>query len=240
MKTRNPILETRIIPVAHPTNNQKAVMAKIVAGPTPELAAAEISDTPNLAAARDMLDRLGMIELNDEGAHLTDEGKEVMINQALMSPTGQLTSLGRDAAHGSEAQREPEPDPGADLDVGMDLDTGPDLEGGQDEEGGVELDLDIDESFSLMKALRLHAISESLNMVPKDVLDQLTPNERVALRSVLDDQADLMDFYDLYSKLFQYYSTEMPYGVAKARTGEPDKWIIQKLMGETPVEDEIY
>ncbi|KKM64818.1 hypothetical protein LCGC14_1497590, partial [marine sediment metagenome] len=41
---RNPILERKIIPVTHPTDNQKAVLAKIIAAATPQLAAADISD----------------------------------------------------------------------------------------------------------------------------------------------------------------------------------------------------
>ena len=32
-----------------------------------------------------------------------------------------------------------------------------------------------------------------------------------------------------YDKLFDYYSEEMPYGVAKYRTGEADMWILNKL-----------
>jgi hypothetical protein len=32
-----------------------------------------------------------------------------------------------------------------------------------------------------------------------------------------------------YKKLLDYYSDEMPYGVAKCRTGEPDSWILDRL-----------
>ena len=34
---------------------------------------------------------------------------------------------------------------------------------------------------------------------------------------------------DAYLKLYDYYIGEIPYGVAKGRTGEPDIWIIRKL-----------
>ena len=42
------------------------------------------------------------------------------------------------------------------------------------------------------------------------------------------------NFYDstAYEKLFEYFAfeaCEMPYGVAKARTGCPDEWIIERL-----------
>ena len=43
-----------------------------------------------------------------------------------------------------------------------------------------------------------------------------------------------LDFYDTsaYQKLYEYYAfevVEMPYGVAKARTGDPDTWILDTL-----------
>uniref|UniRef100_UPI00190FA287 hypothetical protein n=1 Tax=Klebsiella pneumoniae TaxID=573 RepID=UPI00190FA287 len=36
---------------------------------------------------------------------------------------------------------------------------------------------------------------------------------------------------DLYEALFDYYNNagEMPYGVAKARTGDPFEWVSQRL-----------
>tara|TARA_E500000331_G_scaffold340341_1_gene371545 strand:- start:2115 stop:2402 length:288 start_codon:yes stop_codon:yes gene_type:complete len=45
------------------------------------------------------------------------------------------------------------------------------------------------------------------------------------------------EFYgsEAYGKLYEYFAfeaCEMPYGVAKARTGDPDSWIIDKLTGE--------
>jgi hypothetical protein len=32
-----------------------------------------------------------------------------------------------------------------------------------------------------------------------------------------------------YDKLFAYYAPDMPYGVAKARSGDPDEWILNRL-----------
>ena len=44
-----------------------------------------------------------------------------------------------------------------------------------------------------------------------------------------------LDFFDspAYEKLFEYYAFElgeMPYGIAKARTGMPDVWILDHLV----------
>ena len=58
---------------------------------------------------------------------------------------------------------------------------------------------------------------------------------------VLDDRLDELDFFEssAYEKLFAYFAfsdkpgeqAQMPYGVAKARTGDPAHWILHKLRG---------
>lgn len=50
-----------------------------------------------------------------------------------------------------------------------------------------------------------------------------------ALDANLDDLVDMGT--ELYDELLNYYmeSGEMPYGVAKARTGMPDEWIAERL-----------
>lgn len=42
---------------------------------------------------------------------------------------------------------------------------------------------------------------------------------------------DLANFDELYDALFDHYcsTNEMPYGTAKARTGDPYEWITAKL-----------
>lgn len=37
----------------------------------------------------------------------------------------------------------------------------------------------------------------------------------------------------LYTKLLGYYADEMPYGIAKARTGDPDLWILERIGQES-------
>ena len=34
----------------------------------------------------------------------------------------------------------------------------------------------------------------------------------------------------LYDNLYEYFQSDMPYGVQKARTGMPDEWIADKLI----------
>ena len=47
------------------------------------------------------------------------------------------------------------------------------------------------------------------------------------------EHGDHFIFTQSYEKLFNYFcdTGEMPYGVAKARTGDPDLWILERLEG---------
>ena len=242
---KNPILERKIIPVTHPTDNQKSVLAKIVAAATPQLAAADISENPNLSAARDMLVRMQLINLDNEGAHVTDAGNEVMVNQNLATPDGQLTDDGQIAAYGEEEAAGAAPDQADDLELGFG-----DEEGGfGDEEGGDEFSFgsgdeeggDVDpftdkklhepmEGFSLLAELRESVIEESLGkFIPKDLLKSLSRDEVQQLMRVLTDRDDIMNHHKLYEKLYNYFVTDMPYGTAKGRTGDPADWILNRL-----------
>jgi len=54
----------------------------------------------------------------------------------------------------------------------------------------------------------------------------LTSDDALLIRRVIDGlDSDLPD--ELYSRLFDHYCNngEIPYGVAKARTGDPYEWI---------------
>ncbi len=251
---RNPILERRIIPVTHPTENQKAVMAKIVAAATPQLAAADISEDPNLSAARDMLEKMGLIVLNDEGAHLTDRGNEVMVNQNLASADGGLTDDGQSAAYGDEAEDAADPD--GDLEMGMDFgDEDEDGEfsfGGEDLEDEDEDKEDVDmraqdelkepkESFSLLTSLRENAARSKFQHVPEEFMDKLSMDEIQQLASVVDGGAPIYKFGSLYKKAYEHFVSEMPYGTAKGRSGDPDEWLERRLTGDDPstMDDEV-
>jgi hypothetical protein len=67
----------------------------------------------------------------------------------------------------------------------------------------------------------------------------LDQREMSVVFKALEDPDAAADFYgtSAYEKLFDYYAfsdtgeSKMPYGVAKARTGMPDEWIINYLTG---------
>lgn len=77
------------------TDNQKRVLSKIVASPTPKVAGEQISDDENLVAATNMLVKLGLVQVSPAGeASLTDQGNQIMQQEALVDETGQLTDDG--------------------------------------------------------------------------------------------------------------------------------------------------
>ena len=72
---------------------------------------------------------------------------------------------------------------------------------------------------------------------------KLTEEDIKVLGSVIGGQVDfdLLDAEhdDLYTRLFNYYcfeTAEMPYGTAKARTGDPVDWILNRVEREIPEE----
>ena len=58
----------------------------------------------------------------------------------------------------------------------------------------------------------------------------LTPDQAHQLDQVLSGEVELINT-EVYNTLYDYYinNGEMPYGTAKARTGDPDFWIMEQL-----------
>ena len=92
-----------------------------------------------------------------------------------------------------------------------------------------------------MKLERKDGVSSFSNIIfDIELTNTLTPEELilVALTVEVWNNGRVSDahevFYDFcdssaYEKLFNLYFHEMPYGTAKARTGDPVLWIINKL-----------
>lgn len=57
----------------------------------------------------------------------------------------------------------------------------------------------------------------------------LTPEEINFLKAFVNGEEDLYSEPELMEKLYDYYWEEIPYGIAKARTGDPDQWFYDKL-----------
>ena len=61
-------------------------------------------------------------------------------------------------------------------------------------------------------------------------LDNIIAKHREAFESVMRGESMLFDHDEFYDELYEHYvsSGEMPYGIAKARDGDPDQWIQEK------------
>jgi hypothetical protein len=91
----------RVLSTVSLTSNQKRVLAKIIASPTPKVAGEEISGDQNLIAARDQLAELGAIEHVGGEASLTDKGEQLAREDNITDEGGQLTPDGEKLAHTS-------------------------------------------------------------------------------------------------------------------------------------------
>ena len=67
-----------------------------------------------------------------------------------------------------------------------------------------------------------------------DILNEagLGVTEKALVDIYLEDDDGRFAETKAYEKLLDYFSDEMPYGVAKCRTGEPDVWILNRLSEE--------
>ena len=66
---------------------------------------------------------------------------------------------------------------------------------------------------------------------PSDSIDNIIAKHRESFESVMRGDSMLFDHDELYNELYEHYvsSGEMPYGIAKARDGDPDQWIQEEL-----------
>ena len=103
------------------SDNQKRVIAKIIAAPTPKVAAEEISNGINLKQARDALVDLQLVSQSlDDHAELTDKGRQLAQDENLADESGQLSPEGEKYAYtdefGGEDSDNAAPQPGQEAD----------------------------------------------------------------------------------------------------------------------------
>ena len=68
--------------------------------------------------------------------------------------------------------------------------------------------------------------------IPFGISKQLTFSEIALLKNIVLGNIDFFkneSTNKLYDICFEYFIEDMPYGIAKARTGDPDKWILNQL-----------
>lgn len=88
------------------TTNQKRVLAKIIASPTPKVAGEEIQGDQNLVAARDQLSKLGMIQFVGGEASITATGEQYARDENITDESGQLTPDGEVLAYTSPSGKQ--------------------------------------------------------------------------------------------------------------------------------------
>lgn len=96
----------RVLPSVTLTSNQKRVLAKIAASPTPKVAGQEISGDQNLIGARDQLAHLGAIEFVAGEATMTEKGQQLSREHNITDEGGQLTPDGEQLAYTSTTGKE--------------------------------------------------------------------------------------------------------------------------------------
>jgi len=89
------LTETKILTNVHLSDAQKLVMAKIKAAANANVAAEQARNSTNLAAAQKSLSKLGLVQVDDTGATLTDKGIKTMTDENLMDESGELTTEGQ-------------------------------------------------------------------------------------------------------------------------------------------------
>ena len=102
----------KVLPTVTLTSNQKRVLAKIFASPTPKVAGEEIAGDENLAAARDQLGKLGAIEFISGEASVTEKGEQLAKDENIVDDAGQLTPDGEQLAHTTAGGKEEKDEPG--------------------------------------------------------------------------------------------------------------------------------
>lgn len=139
----------RIMSAVHPSDNQKRVLAKIAAAPTPKVAGEEISKDANMVAARNMLMKLQVITFNNGEAEMTQSGVQISQDEDIIDQSGQLTKTGEALAFTS-----PQGQPDADT-SGQAQDQQPPTQAPMDptQQAGPQGSTAPMESFSLLKQL---------------------------------------------------------------------------------------
>lgn len=97
-----------VLDTFRPTKTQKEVIAKIAGAATPTVAHDAISMGVNTVAARDILAKLGVIEITGGEASLTDTGVQLATAENITDETGGLTPEGQAMASTEEIDQAPD------------------------------------------------------------------------------------------------------------------------------------
>ncbi len=122
----NEINEVQILTNVRLSQAQKFILTKLMLpNATPLTSYEQTSDGKNIVANRDVLIKLGMVQVGQNEAQITEKGQSALQNEALIDDTGNLTQEGEQYAYAEkledvetladQGQRPEEPNTGQDL-----------------------------------------------------------------------------------------------------------------------------
>jgi hypothetical protein len=76
------------------TATQKGILAVLHNSPTPEAAFEAINGSPALITARNLLERLGLLQVTGNKAMLTPAGRQAVVTNNIADQSGQITDDG--------------------------------------------------------------------------------------------------------------------------------------------------
>lgn len=80
------------------TDNQKRVIARVLAAQTPAMAGEQISNDANMVAARNLLMKLGLLSYIQGCAEVTEKGKAIAAQLGVCDESGALSEVGQKLA----------------------------------------------------------------------------------------------------------------------------------------------
>ncbi len=60
----------------------------------------------------------------------------------------------------------------------------------------------------------------------------VTKEDEIKIIRILEGEMEIYDDQELSDKLYEMYRDEMPYGVQKARDGDPYEWMYERLIDD--------
>lgn len=122
----------RVLQTVHLSDFQKKVLVIVKAAPTPQVAFEELQNQPpeernNITGARDMLQKLGMLEVGPNSLEITESGEKVMQDEYLVDEMGELTDEAQkflDDASGNQDAEVQADDMGMEEPAGEEMDLG--------------------------------------------------------------------------------------------------------------------
>lgn len=167
----------RVLNTIHLSDFQKKVLAITKAAPTPQVAFEELRNQPqdeqrNIVGARDILQKLGLLDVTDSTIEVTKKGEQVMADEYLIDEMGELTAEAQkylDDASGNQAAQAQQPEMGDEMGMGGEPGAEDDIDLDLGAEGDAELDLGADDA-----ELDLDLGDESSKKNPFESLDLLS------------------------------------------------------------------